>query len=92
MEFSQLMIDMLVYVSCKFELYIFKNFQVISENVRIAFLYVLSIHINIVQRLACIAACFDGQGFAEHQSKLLCQVMKMLITLASLGLFSSNFA
>ena len=29
---------------CKFELYIFKIAQVISENVRIAFLYVLSIH------------------------------------------------
>ena len=37
------MIDMLVYVSCKFEMYIFKIAQVISEYVRIAFLYVLSI-------------------------------------------------
>ena len=44
MEFGQLMIDILVYVSCKFEMYIFKIAQVISENVRIAFLYVLSIH------------------------------------------------
>ena len=44
MEFSQLMIDILVYVSWKFEMYIFKIAQVISENVRIAFLYVLSIH------------------------------------------------
>ena len=43
MEFGQLMIDILVYVSCKFEMYIFKIAQVISENVRIAFLYVLSI-------------------------------------------------
>ena len=43
MEFSQLMIDILVYVSCKFEIYIFKIAQVISENVHIAFLYVLSI-------------------------------------------------
>ena len=43
MEFNQLMIDMLVYVSCKFEMYIFKIAQVISEYVRIAFLYVLSI-------------------------------------------------
>ena len=43
MEFGQLMIDILVYVSCKFEMYIFKIAQVISENVRIACLYVLSI-------------------------------------------------
>ena len=43
MEFGQLMIDILVYVSCKFEMYIFKIALVISENVRIAFLYVLSI-------------------------------------------------
>ena len=44
-EFGQLMIDILVYVSCKFELYIFKVAQVISENVRIAFLFVLSIFV-----------------------------------------------
>ena len=47
MEFGQLMIDILVcmYVSCKFEMYISKIAQVtcISEKVRIAFLYVLSI-------------------------------------------------
>ena len=43
MEFGRLMKDILVYVSCKFEMYIFKIAQVISENVRIAFLYVLSI-------------------------------------------------
>ena len=43
MEFDQLMMDILVYVSCKFEMYIFKIAQVISVNVRIAFLYVLSI-------------------------------------------------
>ena len=42
-EFGQLMIDILVYVSCKFQMYIFKIVRVISENVRIAFLYVLSI-------------------------------------------------
>ena len=44
MEFGQLMIDILVNVSCKFEMYIFKIAQVINENVRIAFLYVLSIY------------------------------------------------
>ena len=43
MEFGQLMIDIQVYVSYKFELYIFKIAQVFSEKVRIAFLYVLSI-------------------------------------------------
>ena len=43
MEFGQLMIDILVNVSCKFEMYIFNIAQVINENVRIAFLYVLSL-------------------------------------------------
>ena len=45
MEFGQLMTDIIVNVSCKFEMYIFKIAQVINENVRIAFLYVLSIYI-----------------------------------------------
>ena len=43
MEFGKRMKDILVNVSCKFEMYIFKIAQVINENVRIAFLYVLSI-------------------------------------------------
>ena len=43
MEFSQLMADILVYESCKFEMYIFEIAQVIGENVPIVFLYVLSI-------------------------------------------------
>ena len=46
MEFGQRMAgmaDILVYISCKFEMYIFKIAQVIGENVPIAFLYVLSI-------------------------------------------------
>ena len=43
MEFDQLMTDILVYVSCKFEMYSFEIAQVISENVPIVFLYVLSI-------------------------------------------------
>ena len=34
----------IVYLSCKFEMYILKIAQYISENVRIAFLYVLSIY------------------------------------------------
>ena len=46
MELGQLMTDILVNVSCKFEMYmyIFKIAQVINENVRIALIYVLSIH------------------------------------------------
>ena len=39
----ELIADILVYVSCKFEMYIFEFAQVIGENVPIAFLYVLSI-------------------------------------------------
>ena len=46
MEFGQLMTDILVNVSYKFEMYIFKIAEVINENVRIAFLYVLSIILN----------------------------------------------
>ena len=43
MEFGQLMTDILDNVSCKFEMYMIKIAQVINENVRTAFLYVLSI-------------------------------------------------
>ena len=43
MQFSLLMTDIPVYVSCKFEMYIFKIALVIIENVCNAFLYVLSI-------------------------------------------------
>ena len=46
LELGLLMRDIPVYVSCKFEMYIFKVALVISENVRIAFLYVLSIVSN----------------------------------------------
>ena len=52
MEFGQLMTGILVYVSCKFEMYIFKIAQVISKNVRIAFLYVLSIHVFHIQSVS----------------------------------------
>ena len=44
MEFGLLMTDIPVYVSFKFEMCTFKIALVISENVRIAFLYVLSIY------------------------------------------------
>ena len=43
-EFGQLMADILVYVSCKFEMYLYEIAQVSGKNVPIAFLYVLSIH------------------------------------------------
>ena len=49
MEFGQLMIEILFYVSCKFKMYIFKIALVITENVRIAFLYVLSIYRTKIQ-------------------------------------------
>ena len=48
MEFGQLMTAILVNVSCKFEMYIFKIVQVINENARIAFLYVLSVFFDLV--------------------------------------------
>ena len=44
LEFGLIMRGIPVYVSCKFEMYIFKIARVISENVRIAFLYVISIY------------------------------------------------
>ena len=48
MEFGQLMAYILVFVSCKFEMYIFEIAQIMGENVPIAFLYVLSILLNII--------------------------------------------
>ena len=54
MEFSQLMADILVYESCKFEMYIFEIAQVIGENVPIAFLYVLSISVFLNVYFKCI--------------------------------------
>ena len=43
-EFGQLMADILVYVPCKFEMYIFEIAENIGENLPIAFPYVLSIY------------------------------------------------
>ena len=43
MEFGQLIADIPIFVSCKFEMYIIEIDQVIGENEPIAFLYVLSI-------------------------------------------------
>ena len=44
MEFGLLMAGIPVYVTCELEMYIIKIALVISENVRIAFFYVLSIY------------------------------------------------
>ena len=51
MEFGQLMAKILVYESCKSEMNIFKIAQVISKNVPIAFLYVLSIFCKFATEL-----------------------------------------
>ena len=51
MAFGLLMADIPVYVSCKFEMYIFKIALVISENVCIAFFFfVLSILWNCLKQ------------------------------------------
>ena len=47
MAFGLLIADIPVYASCKFEMYIFKIALVISENVCIAFLFVLSIYLKV---------------------------------------------
>ena len=52
MAFGLLMTDIPVYVSCKFEIYIFKIALVISKNVCIAFPFVLSIYF-ITQTCPC---------------------------------------
>ena len=57
MKFGLLMTDIPVYVSCKFEMYIFKIALVISENVRIAFLYVLSIETTKAVNKTLIRLC-----------------------------------
>ena len=51
MEFGLLMTDIPIYISCIFEIYIFKIAIVISENVRIAFLCVLSILFKRLQSI-----------------------------------------
>ena len=40
MEFILLIKDMPIYVTCKFEMHIFKNSQVIKYNILFAFLFV----------------------------------------------------
>ena len=63
MAFGLVMADIPVYVSCKYEIYIFKIALVISENVCIAFLYVLSIYtlISCITKLpSSRGATFDG--------------------------------
>ena len=43
MEFNLLVANVLFCVTCKFEMAIFKIVQVMTENIRFSFLYVLSI-------------------------------------------------
>ena len=64
MEFGQLMVDILVYVSFKFEMYILKIAQVIGENVPIAFLYVLSIVYAVIRRPS--VRCPSVNIFKQH--------------------------
>ena len=54
MEFGILLADIPVFVSCKIEMYIFKFALVISEIVRIAFLYLLSIYYTNSKQHCCI--------------------------------------
>ena len=67
MKFSLQMTDMPVYVSSKFETDIFKITLVISENVRIAFLYVLSIckfkEVSMVSGALALFNCISGGKF-----------------------------
>ena len=67
MEFGLLMTDIPVYVSCKFKMYIFRIVLVIGENVRIAFLYVLSISI-LVLILSKWNIAISFRRFATHNS------------------------
>ena len=71
LEFGQLMVDIIVYVSCKFEMCIFKIAQVISENVQIAFLYVLSIYKD-VKYFHNVGISRDFNVFSYFQENLLC--------------------
>ena len=63
MEFGPLMIDILVYVSCKFEMYILKNALIITENVLIAFLYVLSICLSFFLLKNCFMRHMTFRAF-----------------------------
>ena len=68
MKFGVLVTDIPVYVSCKFKKYIFKVALVISENVRIAFLYVMSIHDTMFFSPVC---SFPQRGDSMKWIKIL---------------------
>ena len=68
MEFIQLMIDILVYVSFEFEMYIFKIAQVVSESVRFEFLYVLSIY--CLTSTVKTAEIMSGRSYPFGQASL----------------------
>ena len=64
MEFGLLMTDIPVYVSCKFEMYIFKIALIKSGNICIAFLYVLSIikiHVIIIIKARYLRCCIHAK-------------------------------
>ena len=73
-EYGQLMIDILVNVSCKFEMYIFKIAQVVIENVRIAFLYVLSI---ILLNFMNIQVKYFF--LSDHKVKVICLSINLVL-------------
>ena len=57
MEFNLLVKDMLFFVSCKFEMAIIKIVQVVTEIIRFAFLYALSIQHNTFENKISIGQC-----------------------------------
>ena len=65
MEFNLLIGDMLVFVTCKFEMAIFKIVQGMTETIRFAFHYVLSIY-----SLQIIKQRNNGSSIYRHQRKI----------------------
>ena len=65
LEFGLLMRNITAYVSCKFEMYIFKIARVISENVRIAFLYVLSILLPVIELEKGLSKLLNPSNFTK---------------------------
>ena len=101
LELGLLMRDISVYVSCKFEMYIFKTALVISENVRIAFLYVLSIYsfscmFHLTERYYFALSHISPAPVAQvlqHQQRLSCLVLSDIRhALASLLLYILSLA
>ena len=80
MTFSLLMADITVYVSCKFEIYIFKTALVINKNVSIAFLFVLSIHTCIFVGFLMVLFFYHVVSFLAHcQSSLTTLILSIYV-------------